>query len=248
MIEASELSKSYGSIAAVRGITFKIPDGEVVGLLGPNGAGKTTTMRMLTTFLPASGGTAKVAGYDVRKNALDVRRIIGYLPENPPLYPEMQVGEYLTFVAKIKGVARKQVKPFVEEALEQCFLTDVRRRLCSQLSKGYRQRVGLAQAIVHKPKVIILDEPTSGLDPAQIIEIRKLIGSLKGKHTVVLSTHILSEVTETCSGAIIIARGTIACQGTLAELTQNGSLEQRFLKAVSAEVGDGEIEREGLEA
>ena len=235
MIEALSLSKSYGPVDAVRGIDFRIEDGQVVGLLGPNGAGKTTTMRMLTTFLPPSGGTATVAGFDIRRDAEDVRRNIGYLPETPPLYLELTVKEYLSFVAKIKGIPRKQLQTSIDRMVDSCGLRDVYHRLCGQLSKGYRQRVGLAQALIHQPKVIILDEPTSGLDPAQIIEIRSLIRQLKGKHTVVLSTHILPEVSETCSRVIVISKGRISIQGELSELTKDKSLEDRFLEAVAVE-------------
>ncbi|MCB0345084.1 MAG: ABC transporter ATP-binding protein [Bdellovibrionales bacterium] len=232
MIKAQDLCKHYGDVEAVKGISFEIPEGAVVGLLGPNGAGKTTTIRLLTTFLPPTSGTATVAGYDIKKQPAEVRKHIGYLPETPPLYPEMRVDEYVTFVAKLKGVGRGSLGHAVEKALTRCSLTDVAHKLCSQLSKGYRQRVGLAQAIVHEPKVIILDEPTSGLDPAQIIEIRQLISELKGEHTVVLSTHILSEVSESCSELLVIADGSIALSGTIAELTAEQSLEQLFLQAV----------------
>lgn len=235
MIEATDLAKSYGNVPAVRSITFEIGDGEIVGLLGPNGAGKTTTMRMLTTFLPPSGGTARVAGFDVKREAEEVRRQIGYLPESPPLYLELSVKEYLRFVAKIKRVPRAQVASALEESVERCGLKEVYSRLCGQLSKGYRQRVGIAQALVHRPKVLILDEPTSGLDPAQIIEIRRLIRGLKGKHTVVLSTHILPEVAETCSRAIVISKGRISVQGSLEELTKDKSLEERYMDAISQE-------------
>lgn len=235
MIEAQKLSKRYGNVHAVSEISFKVNHGEVVGLLGPNGAGKTTTMRMLTTFIPPSSGTAQVAGFDIRTQADEVRRNLGYLPENPPIYPELKVREYLTFVAKIKGVGSAKVRSAVDQAIEKCSLASVSDRLCGDLSKGFRQRVGLAQAIVHEPKVIILDEPTSGLDPSQIIEIRQLIAELQGKHTVVLSTHILPEVAQTCSRVIIVARGRIVVEGPIAELTSGKGLEQRFLEAVSEE-------------
>ena len=235
MIEANNIGKRYGDIQAVRGVSFKIPDGEVVGFLGPNGAGKTTTMRMLTTFLPPSFGGAHVGDFDIIKHPAEVRRILGYLPETPPLYMELRVGEYLRFIAKIKGIPRAQQASAVDEMISRCGLSDVTKRLCGQLSKGFRQRVGLAQALIHKPKVIILDEPTSGLDPAQIIEMRKLIRDLQGKHTVVLSTHILPEVIETCSRVIIIAKGQIRVDGNLAELTKEKNLEERFLDAVAGE-------------
>ncbi len=234
MIEVTELTKQYGDVLAVDRLSFSVPDTSVVGLLGPNGAGKTTTMRMLTTFLAPSSGSARVAGFDIRKDAAKVRAEIGYLPETPPLYPELRIEEYLSFVARIKGVASKRVASVVDEAIEQCILSDVRRQLCSQVSKGFRQRIGLAAAILHKPRVIILDEPTSGLDPAQIIEIREVIRNLGSEHTVILSTHILPEVSETCSSVIIIANGELVVEGTVSELTENQSLEERFLEAVSA--------------
>ena len=235
MIEVRNLSKRYGRVSAVKGISFSINPGEIVGFLGPNGAGKTTTIRMLTTFLPPSDGTAKVAGYDILKQSDDVRRNIGYLPETPPLYPEFTVREYLTFVANLKGVASDAVKSAVGSVIERCRLTDVTTRLCGELSKGYRQRVGLAQALVSSPKVLILDEPTSGLDPSQIIEIRKLIKELAEKHTVILSTHILPEVSEICSRVVIIARGKIIVEGDIAKLTAEKSLEEKYLEAVSSE-------------
>ncbi len=232
MIETKNLSKHYGQFEAVKNLTFSLNQGEIVGLLGPNGAGKTTTMRMLTTFLAPSAGSAVVAGFDICKQPDLVRKNIGYLPETPPLYLELRVKEYLSFVAKLKGVSGPEVSKSVDEVIERCFLNDVTNKLCGHLSKGYRQRVGLAQAIVHKPAVIILDEPTSGLDPAQIIEIRKLIRELGEDHTVILSTHILPEVSETCSSVIIIANGEVASSGTIEELTQDGTLEEKFLSAI----------------
>lgn len=233
MIEARNLSKNYGSLEAVSGINFSIQENKVVGLLGPNGAGKTTTMRMLTTFLSPSSGGAVVAGYDIVKSPEKVRGAIGYLPETPPLYPELSVVEYLNFVGKIKGLKKKQLRSSLESVLERCFLKDVKNKLCSELSKGYRQRVGLAQAIIHEPKVIILDEPTSGLDPEQIIGIRKLIRELGEKHCVILSTHILQEVSETCSDVIIMKKGKVVLQSELAKLASQKSLEQVFLEAIS---------------
>lgn len=243
MIIASDLSKQYGALEAVRGLNFRVESGDVVGLLGPNGAGKTTTMRMLTTFISPTSGTASVCGFDVLTQAHEVRKKIGYLPESPPLYQEFRVMEYLTFVAKMKGVPRKQVSSRVNSLVERCGLGEVRQRLCWQLSKGFRQRVGLAQALIHNPQVIILDEPTSGLDPAQIIEIRNLIAELKGQHTVILSTHILPEVVQTCSRVIIIVNGRVIVQGMLADLTREKTLETQFLEAVSQEQGKSE-ERE----
>ncbi len=237
MIEVKELSKRYGTFEAVKQISFSVNEGDVVGLLGPNGAGKTTTMRMLTTFLPPTSGTATIGGLDIQRSPHEIRKNLGYLPEHPPLYPEMRVKDYLQFVANLKGMPRGQITNAVDEALTNCSLRGVSSKLCSQLSKGYRQRVGLAQALVHKPKVIILDEPTSGLDPAQIIEMRKFIADLKGKHTVILSTHILSEVLGTCNTVIIIAGGKVVTQGSLIELTKEKSLEQRFLDAVAEDGG-----------
>lgn len=239
MIEVSGLSKSYGDYRAVADITFTAAQGEIVGFLGPNGAGKTTTIRMLATYLPPSAGTAKIAGYDVITQGEEVRKRIGYLPENPPLYGEMTVKEYLKFIAEIKGVPRSQATGRVEEVMERCFVADVRNKLCQHLSRGYRQRVGLAQAIMHEPDVIILDEPTSGLDPKQIIEIRRLIKSLGEKHTVLLSTHILPEVAMVCSKVVIVNRGRVVVEGALSQISRDKSLEQVFLESVSQ---DGTIE------
>src|SRR3989442_5733486 len=213
MIEVKNLTKHYGSITAVRDVSFNVAPGEIVGFLGPNGAGKTTTMRILACFMPASGGSARVAGYDVFRESMDVRRRIGYLPENVPLYPDLPVAAYLEFVAEVKGVGRSERKRRVAEAMERCLITDVQSRLIGKLSKGYRQRVGLAQAIINDPHVLILDEPTIGLDPKQITEIRSLIKSLAGEHTVILSTHILPEVSMLCAGVIIINKGVIVAQG-----------------------------------
>jgi ABC-2 type transport system ATP-binding protein len=217
-------------------VSFEVAAGEVVGILGPNGAGKTTTMRILTGFLPASDGTALIDGHDIFEEPLAARRAIGYLPETPPLYPEMDVQGYLTFVAKLKDVARAQRKAAVERAMERCGLADVRRRVIGALSKGYRQRVGIAQAIVHEPKVLILDEPTVGLDPIQIREIRELLASLatdeQGKHTIVLSTHILPEVEAICRRVILINKGRVALDQSMAEITAGGArLEDAFTRA-----------------
>ena len=235
MIEVSKLSKEYGDYSAVSEVTFSAAKGEIVGFLGPNGAGKTTTIRMLATYLPPTSGTAKIAGYDIVKQSDDVRKRIGYLPENPPLYGEMTISEYLKFVAEIKAIPAKQIKESVSRVLEQCFLTDVRSKLCCHLSRGYRQRVGIAQAIIHNPEVIILDEPTSGLDPRQITEIRQLIRSLAVNHTVILSTHILPEVSIVCNKVVIINRGRIVLEQDLKELTKEKSLEQVFLECIGLE-------------
>ncbi|MBO1351018.1 MAG: ABC transporter ATP-binding protein [Hormoscilla sp. GUM202] len=209
MIEVEHLSKVYGSTPAIQDVTFSVKPGEIMGFLGPNGAGKTTTMRILAGYLPASGGTARVAGYDVHEKSLEVRRWIGYLPEVPPLYPEMTVEGFLHFVARIKGVPRKNRRDRVNHSLERCQIADKRKLLIRKLSKGYRQRVGIAQAIVHDPPVIIMDEPTVGLDPRQIIEVRNLIKSLAGDRTIILSTHILPEVSTTCSRVTIINGGRV---------------------------------------
>ncbi|MCH2170014.1 ABC transporter ATP-binding protein [Myxococcota bacterium] len=237
MIEARQLSKRYGDMLAVDGVDFSLERGEVVGFLGPNGAGKTTTMRMLTGFLPPSEGTASIAGFDIFNDPIEARRCVGYLPESPPLYPEMSVKSYLSYVAKIKDVSRGERRQAVERSLERCGLVDVRNRVIGTLSKGYRQRVGLAQAIVHEPPVLILDEPTAGLDPLQIQEIRELIAELaapaKGEtqQTVILSTHILAEVEAICRRVILIHQGCKVVDAPLSELTAEGqSLEELFVR------------------
>jgi ABC-2 type transport system ATP-binding protein len=214
LIEVDSLSKSYGSVRAVDNISFTVNKGEILGFLGPNGAGKTTTMRILTGYIPATSGTARVAGFDVFDQSLEVRRRIGYLPENPPVYPDMSVGSFLHFVARIKGVPPGEQKSRVDAALEMARIADKRSELIKRLSRGYRQRVGLAQALVHNPDVIILDEPTVGLDPKQIIEVRHLIKNLAGSHTIILSTHILPEVSMTCDRVVIINKGRIAAVDT----------------------------------
>ena len=220
MIEVENLTKRYGRTTAVDGISFRVHKGEILGFLGPNGAGKTTTMRVLTCYLPPTEGTARVAGYDVFEAPLEVKRRVGYLPETPPLYPDMEVVEYLDFCAKIKGVPAPLRGARIDEAVGKVRLGDERRKLIGRLSKGFRQRVGLAQAIIHNPDVLILDEPTAGLDPKQIIETRELIKGLGGEHTVVLSTHILPEVSMTCGRVVIINRGRVVAEDTPANLTQ----------------------------
>jgi ABC-2 type transport system ATP-binding protein len=219
MIQVEGVTKRYGPKIAVNNISFEVDRGEIVGFLGPNGAGKTTTMRILTGFLPPTSGTARVGGFDVLENPIEVKRRIGYLPESPPLYPEMEVGDYLRFVAGIKGIRKKDIGRRIDRALERTSSLDVRDTLVSKLSKGYRQRVGLAQALIHNPEVLVFDEPTSGLDPKQIIEARGLIRSLAGDHTIILSTHILPEVSSTCSRVIIINEGCIEASDTPANLT-----------------------------
>ena len=219
MIEVQHLTKTYGSVTAVDDISFRVEPGEIVGLWGPNGAGKTTTMRVLTGYIPATEGKALIAGFDVFEQPIDAKQRTGYLPETPPLYPEMTVREYLTFVARIKGVSRVDRERRVEASMERTRVNDRADSHCGKLSKGYRQRVGLAQAILHNPDVLILDEPTAGLDTKQIIETRELIKSLAGDHTIILSTHILPEVSQTCERVVIIHRGRVVAEGTPDDLT-----------------------------
>lgn len=219
MIEVDHLTKSYGKNIAVNDISFDVADGEILGFLGPNGAGKTTTMRILTGYLPTTSGSARIAGFDVFEQSMEVRRRIGYLPENPPLYTDMAVQSYLEFVARIKGVPSAELAGRVDRAMQMANLTDRRRELIKRLSRGYKQRVGIAQAIVHNPDVVILDEPTVGLDPKQIIEVRNLIKGLAGEHTIILSTHILPEASQTCDRVVIINRGRIAAVDTPENLT-----------------------------
>jgi ABC-2 type transport system ATP-binding protein len=220
MIEVANLTKHYGPVTAIRDVSFSVAPGEIVGFLGPNGAGKSTTMRILSCFMPASGGSARVAGYDVFSQSMDVRQRIGYMPESVPLYAELRVAAYLDFVAEVKGVPRSARRSRVADVMDRCRIADVQHRLIGKLSKGYRQRVGLAQALVSDPQVLILDEPTIGLDPQQISEIRALIKSLAGAHTVILSTHILPEVSMVCSGVVIINKGAIVAQGPIDQLVQ----------------------------
>ena len=220
MIEVQHLTKRYGRVTAVDDVTFRVERGEILGFLGPNGAGKTTTMRVLTGYLPATSGRAIVAGYDVFDRPLEAKRRTGYLPETPPLYPEMTVREYLGFVARIKGVAAKDRTARVDASMEKARVTDMAARACGKLSKGFRQRVGLAQALLHNPDVLILDEPTAGLDPKQIIETRELIKHLGGDHTIVLSTHILPEVAQTCQRVVIINRGKVVAVDSPENLTR----------------------------
>jgi ABC-2 type transport system ATP-binding protein len=233
MIEVQALTKHYGPVTAIRDVSFSVAPGTIVGFLGPNGAGKSTTMRILSCFMPASSGTARVAGFDVFRESLEVRRRIGYLPESVPLYSDMRVAPYLDFVAEVKGVARGQRRARVAEVMERCLITDVQNRLIGALSKGYRQRVGLARAIVNDPQVLILDEPTIGLDPRQITEIRALIKSLAGSHTVILSTHILPEVSMVCGEVVIINKGSIVAQGPI------DALVERFFPASRVQVQIG---------
>ncbi len=218
MIEVQSLTKRYGEVLAVNDISFRVDDGEVVGFLGPNGAGKSTTLRILTAYMPATQGSVRVAGFDVLTRSLEVRKRLGYLPETVPLYPDMRVEEFLRFRAMLKGVGRRDVKASVDAALDRCGCTEMRRRMITTLSKGYRQRVGIADAIVHDPPILILDEPTSGLDPNQRVEVRRLIKDLGESKTVLLSSHILAEVEAVAERVIIVRRGEIRADGPPAEL------------------------------
>jgi ABC-2 type transport system ATP-binding protein len=245
MIEVENLTKRYGPTLAVSDVSFAAQKGEVLGFLGPNGAGKTTTMRVITGYLPPSEGRVRVAGYDVVEEPLESKRRTGYLPETPPIYPDMSVTEYLAFVGRIKGVARRELKSRLDEIAERCAITDVRHRQIGKLSKGYRQRVGLAQALIHNPEVLVLDEPTAGLDPKQIIETRQLIKGLAGLHTVILSTHILPEVEQTCQEVLIINRGHLVATDTVDNLQHRA----RGGETVLVEVGsaNGALDSAALE-
>jgi ABC-2 type transport system ATP-binding protein len=220
VIEVQHLTKRYGGVTAVNDVSFRVEKGEILGFLGPNGAGKTTTMRVLTGYIPATEGKASVAGYDVFEQPTEAKRRTGYLPETPPLYPDMTVREYLLFVSKIKGVPGKERRDRVEQVMKRTYTADMAGRACGKLSKGYRQRVGLAQALIHNPDVLILDEPTAGLDPKQINETRKLIKELAGGHTIILSTHILPEVSQTCQRVVIINKGKVVAIDTPDNLTE----------------------------
>jgi ABC-2 type transport system ATP-binding protein len=235
MIKVEGLTKRYARTVAVNDISFEVEKGQIVGFLGPNGAGKTTTMRILTCFLPPTSGKASIAGFDVQEEPMEVKRRIGYLPETPPVYPEMEVIEYLEFAGQLKGISKGDLKAKVDDVIGRCALGDVRTKLIGKLSKGFRQRVGIAQAIIHNPDVLILDEPTSGLDPKQIIEIRELLKHLSGDHTIILSTHILSEVEHSCQRVIIISQGSLVAQDSVANLTNR----LRGSEAVCVEVGSG---------
>ena len=231
MIEVQNLTKRYGSITAVNNISFKVERGEILGFLGPNGAGKTTTMRVITGYMPPTEGRVIIAGFDALDQPIDAKKRTGYLPETPPLYPDMTVRDYLLFVAAIKNVPRVNRKAKVDQTLERARVTDMADRYCWKLSKGYRQRVGIAQALIHDPDVLILDEPTAGLDPRQIIETRQLIKDLAGDHTIILSTHILPEVSQTCQRVVIINHGQVVAIDTPDNLTaQAGDSEVVYLK------------------
>jgi ABC-2 type transport system ATP-binding protein len=236
LINVDNLSKFYGSVEAVRGISFDVQEGEIIGFLGPNGAGKSTTMKILTGYMPASSGSAHIAGFDVSQDPLNVQKNLGYLPENNPLYPEMTVKAYLDYSASIKGLTGLEKNRSIGSVIEKCGLANVESRVIGHLSKGYRQRVGLAQALVNDPPVMLLDEPTSGLDPAQIVEIRNLIKDLKGNRTIMLSTHILPEVNMVCDRVVIIHQGRLAASGELDSLADSMNEKNRtFLSVLGQE-------------
>src|SRR5580658_3814596 len=241
MITVKGLTKRYARNTAVDHISFEVQKGQIVGFLGPNGAGKTTTMRMLTCFLPPSAGTATVAGFDVLEQPLEVKKRIGYLPETPPIYPEMETEQYLKFVGRLKGLSGADLQKRVDFVCDRCAVADVRKKLLGRLSKGYRQRVGLAQAIIHNPDVLILDEPTAGLDPKQINETRDLIKGLAGDHTIILSTHILSEVEQTCEQVLIISRGKLVATDSVRNLEDRARSGEAVLVEVAARSGDLDI-------
>lgn len=236
MIEVTDVTKYYGPIKAVDSLSFRLERGEVLGFLGPNGAGKTTTMKILTCYMPPTTGRASVKGKDVFRDALEVRKLIGYLPENAPLYHDMTAREYLRFIAEMRQIDMRDIARRVKRVTKTCGLDGVLDRMIGNLSKGYRQRVGLAQAMIHDPEVLILDEPTIGLDPKQIIEIRELVKSLAGDQTIILSTHILPEVTMICQRCLIINQGRIVADDSLEVLTTQGSLESVFLKLTTEDV------------
>ncbi|AKU91371.1 ABC transporter ATP-binding protein [Vulgatibacter incomptus] len=250
MIEVSNLTKRYRDLTAIEDLSFHVPKGEILGFLGPNGAGKSTTMRILTGFQPATSGTARVAGFDVFEQPLEVKRRIGYLPEIPPVYPDMSIKAYLRFVAELKGVPRKVRKDEVDRVANAARVAHVMDRLIANVSKGYRQRVGIAQALLGSPDVLILDEPTVGLDPSQILEVRDLVRSLAGQHTVILSTHILQEVTATCDTVLIIARGKLVAHENLRALQEKHpgrSLDEIFLQLTSDTRGASPEPRQPME-
>jgi ABC-2 type transport system ATP-binding protein len=240
MIIVKDVTKRYARAVAVDQISFSVDKGQIVGFLGPNGAGKTTTMRILTCFLSPTAGTASVAGFDILEQPLEVKKRIGYLPETPPLYPEMETGEYLRFVGKLKGLSGAELEKRVDYVCDRCFVADVKTKLLGKLSKGYRQRVGLAQAIIHNPDVLILDEPTAGLDPKQINETRDLIKGLAGDHTIILSTHILPEVEQTCEQVLIINKGKLVATDSVRNLQARARDAESLLLEVAAR--DGQID------
>jgi ABC-2 type transport system ATP-binding protein len=241
MIKVKDLTKRYARTMAVDQISFEVARGQIVGFLGPNGAGKTTTMRILTCFLPASAGSATVAGFDVLEEPLEVKKRIGYLPETPPIYPEMETAEYLKFVGQLKGLSGADLRKRIDYVCERCAVADVKTKLLGKLSKGYRQRVGLAQAIIHNPEVLILDEPTAGLDPKQINETRDLIKDLAGEHTIVLSTHILPEVEQTCEQVIIINRGKLVATDSVRNLQARARGAESVIVEIAGRSGKLEL-------
>jgi ABC-2 type transport system ATP-binding protein len=241
MITVKELTKKYARTVAVDHVSFEVQKGQIVGFLGPNGAGKTTTMRMLTCFLPPTSGSATVAGFDVLEQPLEVKKRIGYLPETPPLYPEMETAEYLKFVGKLKGLSGSELNKRVDYVCDRCAVADVKNKLLGKLSKGYRQRVGLAQAIIHNPDVLILDEPTAGLDPKQINETRELIRGLAGDHTIILSTHILPEVEQTCQQVIIINKGKLVATDSVQNLQARARGAESVLVEVAGRNGNVDL-------
>jgi ABC-2 type transport system ATP-binding protein len=241
MIEVKHLTKAYGSFEAVKDVSFTVATGQACGFLGPNGAGKTTTMRIITGYMPATAGSVRVEGFDVFEDSFEVRKRIGYLPEHPPLYLEMKVTSYLDHVARLKGVPRGEIRDARDRVVTECSLERVAHRLCGHLSKGYRQRVGLAQALIHRPAVLILDEPTIGLDPAQIIEIRELIRTLATERTVILSTHILPEVAQICQKVVIINEGRVALESAISSFVGQSTLEAEYLKHVTGELRLSEV-------
>ena len=243
MIEVKELTRYYGQKQAISNVSFSVKKGEILGLLGPNAAGKTTTMRILTCYMPPTSGTATVGGYDIFEKSMEVRQITGYLPENPPLYNELVVTDYLNFVAQIKGIEKNRIQKEIDTVIEKASLGDVKERVIGKLSKGYKQRVGLAQSLLNNPQVVILDEPTVGLDPKQIIEIRELIKNLKGDHTVILSSHILPEVEQTCERVVIISDGNVVAEDTPSNLTARMRGSERILLEVE---GDAKKVEEAL--
>ena len=247
MIKVENLTKNFGDVRAVRDISFEVSKGEVVGFLGPNGAGKTTTMRMLTGFLNPTEGAIEIANLLMPENSLEIRRRIGYLPEDAPLYPEMDVIDYLRFIADMREIAKSDRKARMDEIIELCGIKDMLYRPIGELSRGYRQRVGLAQAMIHNPEILILDEPTSGLDPNQIVEIRDLIRHIGVKRTVMLSTHILSEVQATCDRAIIISNGKIVADNTIEYLQNSADEENRFRLELSAPLDEARVALEAIE-
>jgi ABC-2 type transport system ATP-binding protein len=246
MIEVDNLTKRYGPHTAVEGVSFRVQRGEILGFLGPNGAGKTTTMRILTCFIPATSGIARVAGYDVFEDPIEVKKRIGYLPETPPLYPDLSVFDQLTFVAKVKGIPKKDRAAKIDAVVEKAFIGDVRKRLIGRLSKGYRQRVGLAQALLNNPDVLILDEPTAGLDPKQQYETRELIKGLGGEHTIILSTHILREVSVTCNRVVIINKGRVVAEDTPDNLSSRLQGGDVLKVEVRGEAGPVELALRGV--